>query len=92
MCMHAAIGDQLSGSVLVAFRPVLNFPWRDELHGTVLVEFPPDAVDPPEADQFIQHIPTSEVFLGHTLLVGNEPHAFRLGVVGEEPLPEFVLR
>ena len=81
MCMHAAIGDELSGTVLVAFRPMLNLPGGDELHGPVLVEFPSDAVDPPETDEFIQHFPTPEVFLGHTLLVGNEPHAFRLGVV-----------
>lgn len=92
VCVHAAVGNQLSGAVLLAFRPVLNLCGGNQLHGAVLVAFPPDAVDPSKADEFIKDFPASEVLFGHTFLVSNEPDAFRLVVVGEEPLPELIVR
>lgn len=69
---------------------MLSFAWRDQLHGSVFVEFSSDAIDPAEAQQFIQYLVRGDIFVRYGFLVGHQPDTFGLLVMLDEPCSQLL--
>ena len=73
---HATLFDQLCRTLLITFGPGLRVPRPDDLHGALVVQLAPDAVDPTEGDHLVQDVLGGYKFVGYVFLERHQPDVF----------------